>query len=224
MADIIYRRFDGSLYHAIGTVGHYDTSKYKKVNAKERYTFRGKNAAPIVGRTARTKNPFGDYASPYYDPVKRQERYLREKAAKGKSPVIEKGKGKSSSGGKGGGKGSSGGKGGGKGSSGGKGGSSVNLQNMINALREESKKNTEEKSAEAQKKIEELKRQLAERVAELSSANGEKEGVNIAEIRGHIQTIKDSMSKTGNDFHAWASDEKAALKKRIEALKSANGK
>ena len=222
MLDIIYRRYDDSLYHSIGTVGHYDTSKYKKVNAKERYSIRGKNAAPIIGRTARTKNPFGDYASPYYDPVKRQERYLREKAAKGKAPVIEKGKG--SSGGKGGGKGSSGGKGGGKGSSGGKGGSSVNLQNMINALKEESQKNTDEKSAEAQKKIEELKRQLAERVAELSSADGEKEGVNIAEIRGHIQTIKDNMSKTGNDFHAWVSDEKIALQKRIDALKAANGK
>lgn len=221
MSDLVYRIRDESLYHAFGTVGHYDQSKYKKVNAKERYSRNGKNAAPIIGRTARTTNPFGNYASPYYDPVARQERYLREKAAKGGNPFIEKGKSKGSGGSGKGGKGGSGkgGKGGsGKGGSGK--GSSQNLQNFINALKEESQKNTEAKSEEAQKRISDLRKQLAEHIEKLSSATGEEEGVNIAELRGKIQTLKSDMAKTGEDFNTWVSEERKALKNRIAALRN----
>lgn len=175
---------------------------------------------PANIRQLRTQKRNGPYKSPYYDPVARHERYMRERQSLGIGVGIQK---SSSGSGGSGGKGSSGGKGG----SGGKGSSrSANLDaakklsEAISKLREESALDTDAHREATRRKIEDLRSQISEHIAMLSdkSADGE-ETLNTAEIRGQIQSLKAEMEKAGEDFSKWAASERTALEKRISALK-----
>lgn len=227
MSEIKYRLIDPHLAHASYTVGHYDRSKYNPTKYSDKY----KKTEAIIGRkttAARlTGHKYGNYASPYYDPVARHERYLRERSSLGIGKGIDS-IGGGSSGGRGGGKGKSG-KGGkgksGKGSKKGRGGrgNSSAMSAEIKKLREESSLETEAQREATRRKIEDLKEQLREQVEKLSGAD-EESGINVAEIRGKIQSIRKQIEDAGGNLQDWISHEKESLEKRIEAIYKANGK
>lgn len=167
---------------------------------------------------------YGSYASPYYDPVARHERYMKERSSlgigKGLSSSSSKGSGgKSGKGGKGSGSGK-----GGKGSGSGKGGL-ANLSEEVKKLREESSLNTEAQREATQRKIADLKDEIKRHLESLGAKSEEQlEGVNAAEIKGKIQSIRAKIEEEGGDLQKWISTEKDALERRIAALYSAHGK
>lgn len=227
MSEIKYRLIDPHLAHASYTVGHYDRSKYNPTKYSDKY----KKTEAIIGRKNSASRvsgyKYGHYASPYYDPVARHERYLRERSSLGIGKGIDS-IGGGSSGGRGGGKGKSG-KGGkgksGKGSKKGRGGrgNSSAMSAEIQKLREESSLETEAQREATRRKIEDLKEQLREQVEKLSGAD-EESGINVAEIRGKIQSIRKQIEDAGGNLQDWISREKESLEKRIEAIYKANGK
>ena len=222
MSEIKYRLIDPHLAHASYRVGHYDRSKYNPTKYSDKY----KKTEAIIGRKNVESKvagyKYGHYASPYYDPVARHERYLRERSSLGIGKGIDSigsgkgGKGKSGKGGKGG-KGSKG--------RGGKGSAEPNLAGLaeeIAKLREESALDTEAQREAARRKIEDLKEQLRQQMEKLSEAD-EESGINVAEIRGRIQSIRKEIEDAGGDLQAWVTRERAALERRIAALYNARG-
>lgn len=229
MSEIKYRLIDPHLAHASYTVGHYDRSKYNPTKYSDKY----KKTEAIIGRKNSASRvsgyKYGHYASPYYDPVARHERYLRERSSLGIGKGIESLSGKSSSGGRGGkGKSGKGGKGkSAKGSKGrgGKGSMKANLAGLseeIAKLREESALDTEAQREAVRRKIEDLKEELRQQVEKLSGAD-EESGINVAEIRGRIQSIRKEIEDAGGDLQSWVTKEKASLERRIAALYNARG-
>lgn len=229
MSEIKYRLIDPHLAHASYTVGHYDRSKYNPTKYSDKY----KKTEAIIGRkttAARlTGHKYGNYASPYYDPVARHERYLRERSSLGIGKGIDS-IGGSSSGGRGGGKGKSGKGGKGKAKKGskprgGKGSAKANLAGLaeeIAKLREESSLDTEAKREAARRKIEDLKEELRQQMEKLSGADAES-GINVAEIRGRIQSIRKEIEDAGGDLQDWVTREKESLERRIASLYNARG-
>lgn len=229
MSEIKYRLIDPHLAHASYTVGHYDRSKYNPTKYSDRY----KKTEAIIGRKNAASRvsgyKYGHYASPYYDPVARHERYLRERSSLGIGKGIESLSGKSSSGGRGGkGKSGKGGKGkSAKGSKGrgSKGSAKANLSGLaeeISKLREESALDTEAQREAVRRKIEDLKEQLRQQMEKLSGAD-EESGINVAEIRGRIQSIRKEIEDAGGDLQDWVTKERASLERRITALYNARG-
>lgn len=228
MSEIKYRLIDPHLAHASYRVGHYDRSKYNPTKYSDKY----KKTEAIIGRKNVESKvagyKYGHYASPYYDPVARHERYLRERSSLGIGKGIDSIGGSSSGGGKsGGGKGKSGKGGKGKAKKGSKGhgvkGSSAAMSAEIQKLREESSLDTEAQREATRRKIEDLKEQLREQVEKLSGVD-EESGINVAEIRGKIQSIRKQIEDAGGNLQDWISHEKESLEKRIEAIYKANGK
>ena len=229
MNEIKYRLIDPHLAHASYTVGHYDRSKYNPTKYSDKY----KKTEAIIGRKNTASRvsgyKYGHYASPYYDPVARHERYLRERSSLGIGKGLDS-IGGGSSGGRGGGKGKSGKGGKGKAKKGskgrgGKGSAKANLAGLaeeIDKLREESSLDTEAQREAARRKIEDLKEQLRQQMEKLSGAD-EESGINVAEIRGRIQSIRKEIEDTGGDLQAWITRERASLERRIAALYNARG-
>lgn len=229
MSEIKYRLIDPHLAHASYTVGHYDRSKYNPTKYSDKY----KKTEAIIGRKNTASRvsgyKYGHYASPYYDPVARHERYLRERSSLGIGKGIDSIGGSSSGGGKGkSGKGGKGGKGKAKKGSkgrGGKGSAKANLSGLaeeIAKLREESALDTEAQREAARRKIEDLKEQLRQQMEKLSGAD-EESGINVAEIRGRIQSIRKEIEDAGGDLQAWVTKEREALERRVAALYNARG-
>lgn len=229
MSEIKYRLIDPHLAHASYTVGHYDRSKYNPTKYSDKY----KKTEAIIGRktsAARlTGHKYGNYASPYYDPVARHERYLRERSSLGIGKGLDS-IGGGSSGGRGGGKGKSGKGGKGKAKKGskgrgGKGSAKANLAGLseeIAKLKEESSLDTEAQREAARRKIEDLKEQLRQQMEKLSGAD-EESGINVAEIRGRIQSIRKEIEDAGGNLQDWVTREKESLERRIAALYKARG-
>ncbi len=175
---------------------------------------------------ARQRRYTGTYKSPYYDPVERHERYMRERSSLGigvAKPSIGSG---SSSGGKGkSGKVGKSGKGKASKGRGRKASMKANIAGLseeIANLREESALDTEAQREAARRKIEDLKEQLRQQMEKLAGAN-EGSGVNVAEVRGRVQSIRKEIEDTGSDLQAWVTREKASLERRIAALYNARG-
>lgn len=215
MSELQYRILDDSLRHASFASVKSSLSDRYRARKKEQAEQRARTGSPtksIVGRSLK-RNPYGNYKSVYYDPVARHERYLREKD----HVTRPYGTGKSA---KSGGKGRSGG---GKGkSSKGRGGrgSSQNFTDAIAKLREESALDTEAHREAARKRIEELREQLRRHLELLQEAQSDENStVNIAEIRGKIQHIREQIEAEGGNLQEWISNEREALQKRIARLK-----
>lgn len=155
------------------------------------------------------------YASKYYDPVARHERYLEEKGSLGI--------GSGSSGGGGGSGGRSRGSGkSGKGRSGGSG--RANFAEQIQKLREESSLNTDAQREATKRKIEDMRAQLKAQIERLSKSKSKPEsGLNSAEIRGNIQRIRKNIENAGGDLQSWIKNEKDSLEKKIGALYKSKG-
>lgn len=223
MSEIVYRLRDDELEHATKySVGHYDTSKYKgAINTKKRYGVDTKN---IIGRKSAFVRQYGSYKSPYYDPVARHERYLKERSSMGIQGTYGT-QGPSGRKGSGSGKGKGGsGKGKSKGGSGkGKGGN-ANMSATIQKLREESSLNSDAQREATRRKIEDLQNQLRQQIEKFRKAGDEENPLNVSEIRGNIQTIKEQIKSAGGDLQKWISHEKDALERRIAAVYRANGK
>lgn len=203
------------------------TSKY--VNKKKqavRRTTGYYTTKSIIGRGT-NNGKYGQYkqrtyASDTYDPVARHERYLRERASLG----IGKGRGGGGGGSGGGSKGGSGKGGGGKGGKGSAKQGNSNLAAEIQKLREESALDTEAQREAAKRKIADLKEQLKKHMEMLSDSKeseDQQQGVNVSEIKGKIQSIREQIQSTGGDLQKWITHEKDSLEKRIAALYSANG-
>lgn len=199
----------------MSSLSHAYESKYvdKKASAVRR-TSGYFNTKSIVGRQSETK--YGSYVKPksgkkyaskYYDPVARHERYLEERASLG----IGSGR---SGGGSGGSK---------KGSSGGRGGK-ANIAKKIQKLREESSLNTEAQQEATRRKIEDLKRDLRKQVLKMQKARGDNESsINVSEIRGNIQRLRKQIEASGGNLKTWISKERDALELRIAAVYKAHG-
>lgn len=241
MADFIYRVPD-ELSHAYQSK-YMTRTKYTTYNPQARHD-RYMKTREIVGRpTARRVNPYGNYKSPYYDPVKRKAYYEAHKDHKtrpygvGASEKAKSGKaGRGGSGKKGGsGRGGSGKGGSGRGSQ--SAGSKVNMQSEIEKLREQSQLETEAQREAARRKIEDLQSDLQRQIKKLredARLQTEKE-TNVAEIRGITQGLKAQIEnlqgKTGEDvarisssLQEWISHEKDSLERRIAAIYKDNGK
>lgn len=181
-----------------------------------------RSSEPSNVRQLRTAQSTGPYKSPYYDPVARHERYMRER----KSLGIGTGSkiGSSGSGGKSGGSGGKSGGSGGKSRSGSSSSSNSDaakkLSLAIAKLREESSLDTEAHREATRRKIADLREQISQHIQTLSEqSSGDEETINTAEIRGRIQSLKSDIEKAGNDFTEWAASERTALLRRIAALK-----
>lgn len=184
------------------------------------------NSKAIIGREVKDskygtyeapKKTNKKYASKYYDPVARHERYLEEKGSLGI------GSGRSGGGGSGGGRGKSGKASKGRG---GKGSSKANNSAMseeIQRLREESALNTEAQREAAKRKIADLKVQLKSQIEKLSKASSDNPSGNVAEIRGRIQAIRKNIENTGGNLQSWVTREKASLERKIGNLYNAKG-
>lgn len=218
MGELQYRILDDSLRHASFASVKSSLSDRYRARKKEQAEQRARNGSPtksIVGRSLK-RNPYGNYKSVYYDPVARHERYLREKD----HVTRPYGTGESA---KSGGKGRSGKGSGGKGKSAkGRGGASKqNLTDAIAKLREASNEDIEKHKSEYLKEIEDLKRQLQERLEQLGEAQKDEESeLNVAEIRGHIQALREQIENKGLDLQKWINDEREALNRRIAALRN----
>ena len=239
MADFIYRVPD-ELSHAYQSK-YMTRTKYTTYNPQARHD-RYMKTREIVGRpTARRVNPYGNYKSPYYDPVKRKAYYEAHKDQKtrpygvGASEKAKSGRG-GGSGKKGGsGKGGSGKGGSGRGSQ--SAGSKANMQSEIEKLREQSQLETEAQREAARRKIEDLQSDLQSQIKKLredARLQAEKED-NAAEVRGITQGLKAQIEnlqgKTGEEagrisasLQEWISHEKDSLERRIAAIYSNNGK
>lgn len=210
MSDIVYRiRGEDSLRHAYQS--KYMKSTYKADVSAPSFS---KTTKSIVGRKRGGKYKYGSYASPYYDPVARHERYVKEKAAGKFGPAASigsAGKGRS---------GRSGGSGKGKSGKAGKGGkgNKAALSDAIKKLREESDLNTAAQQEATKRKIADLKDQLLEQIALLNKGGELEEGHNSAEIRGTIQSLKERIQTEGTNLSGWISQEKTALARRIAKL------
>lgn len=223
MADeIVYRiRSDDTLAHAY--VSPYKNSSgssgYKRTTTEERYGVKTEN---VIGRK-KAGYKYGSYKSPYYDPVARHERYLRERSklgiGKGTTSLTSGGKGRS------GGKGGSGGKGK-KGKSGGRGNAAAALASEIQKLQDTSSLETEAQQEAARRKILDLKAALNEQVNMLKNKEaGElaENGLNTAEIRANIQSLKSQIQQTGTDLNTWVANERKALENRVAELYKKRG-
>ena len=212
MGELQYRILDDSLRHASFASVKSSLSDRYRARKKEQAEQRARNGSStksIVGRRL-TRNPYGNYKSVYYDPVARHERYLREKD----HVTRPYGTGESAK---------SGGSGGGKGtSSKGRGGASKqNLTDAIAKLREASEADVEKHRSEYLKEIEDLRRQLQERLEQLGEAQKDEESeLNVAEIRGHIQSLREQIENKGLDLQKWINEEREALNRRIAALRN----
>lgn len=202
MSEISYR----VLSHAYES--KYKVKTYDPVRRHQTYM----KTKTIIGRKARTQNPYGNYKNPYYDPQKRHDYYEAHKDHKTRPYGT---------GGSGSGRGS-GGSGRGSGKAKGSSGSGANLSDAIAKLREESSLNTEAQREATRRKIEDLRKELKRHVETLSS---KKEGsnVNSAEIRGRVQAIKKQIETAGGDLQDWISKERDALEKRIKNAYAAKG-
>lgn len=212
MSEIQYKN---SLYHASDSKFKYVDRRKKVSITKTKYA----DTKRIIGRGNgdSTFNPRQTtYASPYYDPVARHERYLAEKAS-GKV-------GGSGRGGKGSGRG-------GKGSGRGGGGKSKAAQNAIAKLTEESELSTEAQREVARRKIEDLQNQLKDKIEELrkKAYDDSQTEDNAAERRGLIQNLKseieslqnktsDEAERISKDLSNWITQERESLARRIAAL------
>lgn len=238
MGDIVYRIVqNGELYHEYKskymTGGNY--TGYNPVSRHERY----EKTKEIIGRKARTKNPYGNYASPYYDPVKRKQYYEEHKDHKtrpygvGASEKKSSGRGRGGSGGSGG-KGSKGKSGGRKGSAK---GISDNLAKTIAALREQSALDTEAQREKAQEEIDLIRQQLADDIKKLKSDTYDKthSSKNLAEIRGITQSLQSRIEnlqgksekeirQVSKQLGKWITNERKSLERRIAAIYKQNGK
>lgn len=173
-------------------------------------------------REARKRKYTGVYKSPYYDPVERHERYMRERSAMGigskiKTPSV------GSSSGSGGSSGGRSGNGSRKVSKKGRSGRGSNkaLSKEIAKLREESSLNTDAHREATMRKTNDLREQLNAQVNKLRSANTSE--VNVAEIRGNIQTLRKNIEESGGDLQTWIQKERAALENRIETTYKKRG-
>lgn len=204
-------------------IQHAYESRY--VNKKATTTSRTRsyfNSKAIIGREVKDskygsyeapKKTNKKYASKYYDPVARHERYLEEKASLGISG--------GSSGGGGGGRSRGSGKSG-KGRSGGSGG--ANFAKQIQKLREESSLNTDAQREATKRKIEDMRAQLKAQIERLSkSKRNQDSGLNSAEIRGDIQRIRKNIENAGGDLQSWIKNEKDSLEKKIGDLYKSKG-
>lgn len=180
------------------------------------------NSKAIIGREVKDskygsyeapKKTNKKYASKYYDPVARHERYLEEKASLGI--------GSGSSGGGGGGRSGGSGKSR-KGRSGGSG--RANFAKQIQKLREESSLNTDAQKEATKRKIEDMRAQLKAQIERLSKSKSKPEsGLNSAEIRGNIQRIRKNIENAGGDLQSWIKNEKDSLEKKIGDLYKSKG-
>lgn len=206
-------------------IQHAYESRY--VNKKATTTSRTRgyfNSKAIIGREVKDSK-YGayeapgktnkKYASKYYDPVARHERYLEEKGSLGI--------GSGSSGGGGGRGGRSRGSGkSGKGRSGGSGG--ANFAKQIQKLREESSLNTDAQREATKRKIEDMRAQLKAQIERLSKSKSNPDsGLNSAEIRGDIQRIRKNIENAGGDLQSWIKNEKDSLEKKIGDLYKSKG-
>lgn len=206
-------------------IQHAYESRY--VNKKTTTTSRTRgyfNSKAIIGREVKDskygayeapKKTNKKYASKYYDPVARHERYLEEKGSLGI------GSGSSGVGGGRGGRSRGSGKSG-KGRSGGSGG--ANFAKQIQKLREESSLNTEAQREATKRKIEDMRAQLKAQIERLSkSKRNTDSGLNSAEIRGDIQRIRKNIENAGGDLQSWIKNEKDSLEKKIGDLYKSKG-
>lgn len=234
MGDLVYRiRGDDELSHAY--VSKYTSGSsvagYNPIKRHERY----ERTKEIVGRKARTHNPYGNYASPYYDPVKRREYYESHKTHPTRPYGVGssgKGSGGRGSGGKGSGKG---GKGSGK--KGNSKGQNANMQKQIEALREQSALETEAQREATRRKIEDLRYQLSEQIKRLRQGTYDKtqSEKNMAEIRGLTQGLRSKIenlqgqndkevARVSKQLKEWISNERDSLERRIAAVYKTYGK
>lgn len=169
----------------------------------------------IVGRkslTTHRTNPYGNYASPYYDPVERHARYEREKDHVTRPYGVGLSESKKGRG--------SGKSGSGKGKGSGRGAAKRNISDEIEKLREESSLDTEAHREAAKRKIEDLRKELLDWIEKLRAESGNSEqSLNAIEIKSKIQALRDEIEKTGGDLQKWISEEKEALARRIAKLK-----
>lgn len=210
MSDLVYRiRGDDSLSHAYQS--KYMKSTYKADVSAPSFS---KTTKGIVGRKRGGNYEYGSYASPYYDPVARHERYMKEKAAGKFGPASSIGStSKGRSGGSGKGKSGKGGKSGKAGK-----GNKAALSNAIKKLQEESELNTAAQQEATKRKIADLKDRLLEKIELLNKGGELEEGHNTAEIRGTIQSLKEQIRTEGTNLSGWISQEKTALARRIAKL------
>lgn len=208
MSDFVYRILDDSLYHAYA---QYTTAKTSSIKSSKSEV---KNLASLRKQAKLNQNG-GVYKSPYYDPVARHERYMREKAAGkfGTSSSIPK-LSLGSSGGKGRSKSGSGGKGQSKKA----GRSSKAMANAIKKLQEESALNSSAQQEVTKRKIADLKEELRQQIELLTKGGELEEGHNTAEIRGNIQSIQEKIQNEGKSLSDWISQERTALARRIAKL------
>lgn len=236
MSNLIYRiRGDDELSHAY--VSKYTSggsvAGYNPVKRHERY----ERTKEIVGRKARTTNPYGNYASPYYDPVKRKEYYESHKT----HPTRPYGVGSSGKSGRGGsgksGRGGSGRGGKGSGRKGNSKGQTANMQKQIQALREQSALETEAQREATRRKIEDLRYQLSEQVKRLRQNTYDKtqSEKNLTEIRGLTQGLRSrienlqgkndvEVKRVSKQLKDWISNERDSLERRIAAVYKTYGK
>ena len=228
MSDVLtYRiRNDDTVAHAMMTLSSLKKQKrnqYKAQHVNKYNPNLGRKS--VIGNServagGRTTNPYGNqYKSPYYDPVYRHNYYEEHKThatraygtGTGTSSTSSK-SGKSSGSGK-----SGSGKSGSGSSKGGKSGASKTITSQIEKLKEESALDTEAHREATLRKIADLRAQI-EAETEKLVGHEEEEGVNIAEIRGTIQSLKDQIEEAGLDLSKWIENEKEALERRIAAL------
>ncbi len=151
--ELIYRiRPSNSLSHAYSSP--YQKSTYDPAKRHDRY----ERSKKLVGRKARTTNPYGNYASPYYDPNYRHEYYEKHKQLKligSSSKKFDSDAGSS---------GGSSGRGSGAGSNGAK----AALANRIKQLRDASRFETKAQREAAKMQINDLKKQLNKQLNKLN--------------------------------------------------------
>lgn len=215
MSDVVYRVRSDSIAHAY--------TKYSVLARPTSTSLRNERASAtnVKSLQKKAKANNGVYKSPYYDPVARHERYMRERESLGV------GKGKIGSGSSKSGKGSGGSKGG-KGSGGSKGGKGSGGNKMaeeIRKLREESSLNTEAQREATKRRIEDLRNEIQSYIKSFGKQSEDQiEGVNSVEIKGRVEELKRQIEQAGVDLNSWISNEKDALERRIAAIYSANGK
>lgn len=226
MSEIIYRLSSGEkLEHAY--VSPYQSSSYDPKARHDRYV----RSKPLVSKRnqARTTNPYGNYKSPYYNPVKRKEYYEAHKDHEtrpygtGGTSTATSGSGRSRGSGRSSGSSKKSGRRGGK-------KTSSNFSEQIAALREESSRMTSGQVEETRAKIEALRKQLSAQVKSLRTRTYDQatSSKNAAESRGIIHSLKSKIEslQTKNDKEAaqiskelqvWINQERKALESRIAA-------
>ncbi len=209
MSDIVYRVRSDSIAHAY--------TKYSVLARPTSASLRNERTSATNANSLRkkAKSNNGIYKSPYYDPVARHERYMRERESLGVGKgKIGLGSSKSGKGSKGSG-----------GSKGGKGSGGTKMAEEIRRLREESSLNTEAQREATKRRIEDLRNEIQSYIKSFGKQSEDQlEGVNSVEIRGRVEQLKKQIEQAGVDLNSWISNEKDALERRIAAIYSANGK